>query len=573
MKDGKIKYVEEKCDNYFNKEGKAYKSIGTVQDITEIKQIENELKRTLSFFESHKVAMDKSSIISKADLRGRITYVNENFCKICGYTEDELIGSPHSIIRHPNNPKSIFKDLWKTIESKKVWRKILKNKHKNGTHYWVDATIVPILDDKDNIVEYIAIRHDVTKTIEQQEKLDNIANRDELTGLGNRYKLIKDIEDSKKPALAIFNIDRFSEINDFFGNIIGDKLLKDFGKKLLLAKNCDYCNVYRLQSDEYVVFYKDIDPKAFLEKVNSIDKIMEKEKFYIDKVDYITLNFTIGLSYEKKERLLNTANMAIKIAKQQNKEILVYKDEISLDKEYENNIKWSKSIKEAIEENNVLAVYQPIINNKTMKPEKYEALVRIKKDKKLISPYFFLDISKKTKFNNQITIIMIKKTIEKFKNLDFDFSINLTIEDILNNDIKNFIYQNLSNLNIGNKIVFEIVESESIENFSMVSKFIERVKSYGCKIAIDDFGTGYSNFEYLIKLKVDFIKIDGSIIKNIDKDPLSEVVCKNIVNFAKDLGIKTIAEFVEDDSILKKVKELKIDYSQGYFFNPPLENI
>lgn len=94
MKDGKIKYVEEKCDNYFNKEGKAYKSIGTVQDITEIKQIENELKRTLSFFESHKVAMDKSSIISKADLRGRITYVNENFCKICGYTEDELIGSP-----------------------------------------------------------------------------------------------------------------------------------------------------------------------------------------------------------------------------------------------------------------------------------------------------------------------------------------------------------------------------------------------------------------------------------------------------------------------------------------------
>lgn len=480
---------------------------------------------------------------------------------------------PHSIIRHPNNPKSIFKDLWKTIESKKVWRKILKNKHKNGTHYWVDATIVPILDDKDNIVEYIAIRHDVTKTIEQQEKLDNIANRDELTGLGNRYKLIKDIEDSKKPALAIFNIDRFSEINDFFGNIIGDKLLKDFGKKLLLAKNCDYCNVYRLQSDEYVVFYKDIDPKAFLEKVNSIDKIMEKEKFYIDKVDYITLNFTIGLSYEKKERLLNTANMAIKIAKQQNKEILVYKDEISLDKEYENNIKWSKSIKEAIEENNVLAVYQPIINNKTMKPEKYEALVRIKKDKKLISPYFFLDISKKTKFNNQITIIMIKKTIEKFKNLDFDFSINLTIEDILNNDIKNFIYQNLSNLNIGNKIVFEIVESESIENFSMVSKFIERVKSYGCKIAIDDFSTGYSNFEYLIKLKVDFIKIDGSIIKNIDKDPLSEVVCKNIVNFAKDLGIKTIAEFVEDDSILKKVKELKIDYSQGYFFNPPLENI
>ncbi len=572
MKDGRIKYVEEKGDNYFNKNKKPYKSVGTIQDISQIKEIEYELKRTISLFESYKIAMDKSSIVSKADLTGKITYVNDNLCKISGYTKEELMGKPHSIIRHPDNPKSVFEDLWSTIKLKKVWKKTLKNITKSGDYYWVDITIVPILDDKNNINEYIGIRHDVTKTIEQQKKLDTIVNTDILTNLGNRYKLINDINKSTNPALAIINIDRFSEINDFYGYIIGDKILKKFAEKLNFTKNSNICNIYRLHSDEFVVFYKNVSADLFLQEIESINTQLKKENFYIDNEDFINLNFTIGISFEQKNKILNTATMSMKIAKQYNKDILIYKDEISLDKEYENNIKWTKSIKDAIEKDNILAVYQPIINNKTLKAEKYEALVRIRKEDKLISPYFFLEISKKTKFYNQITKIMIEKTIEKFKDIKFDFSINLTIEDILNNDIKEFIYKILAGSQVGERVVFEIVESESIENFETVLSFIKKVKSFGCKIAIDDFGTGYSNFEYLLKLKADFIKIDGSLIKNIDKDILSEKVCKNIVNFAKDLGMKTIAEFVENESILKKVQELGIDYSQGYFFSAPLEN-
>lgn len=573
MKDGRIKYVEEKCDNYFDKDGHPYKSVGTVQNITQIKKIENELKKTISFFESYKIAMNKSSIVSKADLSGRITYVNDNLCEISGYKQEELIGKPHSIIRHPDNPKSIFKDLWNTIKSKKVWKNTLKNITKNGDYYWVDITIVPILDAENNINEYIAIRHDITKTIEQQKKLDNIANTDTLTKLGNRYKLINDINQSKSPALAIINIDRFSEINDFYGHIIGDKILKEFGEKLDLINGDSNYKVYRLQSDEFVIFNENTNHEVFLEKISLIDKRLEKEKFFIDNEDFINLNFTIGISFEEKNRLLNSANMAVKIAKKNHLELIVYDDNISLDKEYKNNIKWTKSIKEAIEKDNILAVYQPIINNKTMKIQKYEALVRLKKEDALISPYFFLEISKKTKFYNQITKIMIEKTINQFKNLNYNFSINLTIEDILNNEIKNYIYEVLSNSGIGERLVFEIVESESIENFDIVLDFIKKVKAYGCKIAIDDFGTGYSNFEYLLKLKADFIKIDGSLIKNIDKDILSEKVCRNIVNFAKDLGMKTIAEFVENESILQKVKELGIDYSQGYYFSAPIENL
>ena len=170
----------------------------------------------------------------------------------------------------------------------------------------------------------------------------------------------------------------------------------------------------------------------------------------------------------------------------------------------------------------------------------------------MISPYFFLEISKKTKQYTYITKIMIEKTFEKFKDIDISFSINITIEDILNDEIRTFIYTMLDNYKIGNRVIFEIVESESIEVFEQVHEFIKIIKSNGSRIAIDDFGTGYSNFEYLVKLEADYVKIDGSLIKNIDTNYTSFVVVKNIVQFSKDLGMKTIAEFVENEAILKK---------------------
>ncbi|MFA7501162.1 MAG: EAL domain-containing protein, partial [Sulfurimonas sp.] len=150
-----------------------------------------------------------------------------------------------------------------------------------------------------------------------------------------------------------------------------------------------------------------------------------------------------------------------------------------------------------------------------------------------------------------------------------EFSINLTIEDILNKEIEEYIYDMLRTYNIGPRVVFEIVESESIENFKEVLDFIKKIKKFGSKIAIDDFGTGYSNFIYLMKLNTDYIKIDGSLIKEINTNKQARVVVTIIVDFAKKMGIKTVAEFVETQEIQNKVLELGIDYSQGYFFSEP----
>jgi EAL domain-containing protein (putative c-di-GMP-specific phosphodiesterase class I) len=164
---------------------------------------------------------------------------------------------------------------------------------------------------------------------------------------------------------------------------------------------------------------------------------------------------------------------------------------------------------------------------------------------------------------------MIDKSFAVFEKNDLEFSINLSIEDVMNSKLFYFIIEKLKNSNAASRLTFEILESESIEDFNKVEKFINEVKRYGVKIAIDDFGSGYSNFSYLIKIKADYIKIDGSLITDIDTDRSASLVVQTIVDFAQKLGMKTVAEYVHSSVVMDKVKELGIDYSQGFYIDEP----
>lgn len=445
---------------------------------------------------------------------------------------------------------------------------IINNKTDDG----IPTKMIPSYNSKELAFLSSTINNMINSIKESRHKLDKIANTDTLTNLGNRYKLIHDINQSSNPALAIINIDNFSELNDFYGYEVGDYIIKQVGSNISeLTKHVD-TNIYHLQGDEYVLFNRDIDKYEFEKSITILVRELANMSVKIND-EFLNFNFTTGMSFECEERILPTADMALKVAKRNNENIVIFSEEISLNQEYENNILWTKKIRAAILNDNFIPVYQPIINNKTNKIEKYESLVRMRDEDKLVSPFYFLEISKKTKYYSTITRTMIEKSFEKFKDSDFDFSINLTIEDILNRDIEEYIYNMLSAYKNGPRVVFEIVESESIENFAEVLNFINKIKKFGSKIAIDDFGTGYSNFIYLMKLNTDYIKIDGSLIREINTNKQALVVVTMVVEFAKKMGIKTVAEFVETQDIQNKVLELGIDYSQGYFFSEPKTDI
>lgn len=531
----------------------------------------DELSQNIAYTESFNNAANEGNIISKSDLQGNIIYVNDNFCNTTGYTRDEVLGKPHNIVRHPDTDKNIFKNMWDTLKKGDSWIGILKNRKKDNGYYWVNMNINPILDKDGNIYEYIAIRHDITELIEQRENLEKIIRTDSLTGLGNRFKLIEDISMYDSPSLSLLNIDNFREINDFYGHVFGDKVIIEFGNKLNdFLKQHTNKTLYRIHADEFAILDRGNNHQTFKERIDQIVNDISTCNCSIESEE-VSLQLTATISFEtNKANLFTTADMMMKIAKKDHKKLLLYDESLSLDKEYENNIKWTKKLRLAVANDKLVPFYQPIVNNNNGKFEKYECLVRmIDEDDKVISPFFFLDIAKRTKHYLELTKTMINKSFDTFKYIDAEFSINLTIQDIMDSELKYFIYEKLENSDLAKRLVFEIVESEGIENFEKVIDFIEKVKSHGCKIAIDDFGTGYSNFEYLLQLKADYIKIDGSMIKDLDANEDAKAVVSIIIDFAKKMNMKTIAEFVENETINNIVIDMGIDYSQGYHFGAP----
>jgi len=531
---------------------------------------QKELDSNINYLAQYKFAMDRSSIVSKTDADGTIIYANEKFCKISGYSQKELIGSNHNVIRHPSTPDSLFNIMWKTIKSGKKWEGTYKNLSKSGDTYFVKTVISPIFDESKQIIEYIAMRIDVTDIIEK----DAIIRRnytDSLTNLYNRQALLNKLEMEKENegVLILMNLDRFSEINNYFGYDIGDQILIKFSLKLKMIFENNK-NIFRLSGDDYAVYIK---PEGSTEKIKSLIF------FYINQLadnscelngHHISLDVSFGAAYSINKNIYTFAHMALKEAKQTHKKAIFFNDAEYLENKIKNNIDIINTVKLAIKDNRITPYFQGIVDNKTKKIVKYESLMRlIKEDGSVLSPFFFLEASKKAKNYQYLTRIMIRKTFEVFASLNYEFSINLTLSDMRSEGTMLVLFENLEKYNCGSRLILEVVESEGIEYFEEVNQFIQKVKKYSCKVAIDDFGAGYSNFSYLAELDIDIIKIDGSLIQNIDIDVNKKLAVESILYFAKKKGIKTIAEFIETESIFNVIVELGVDYSQGYLFSKP----
>lgn len=427
----------------------------------------------------------------------------------------------------------------------------------------------------------ITQRVDIKNNIEEIESMQEVFNRmldsieyqfynDQLTSLPNRKRLLETLSENRNAILLIVDIDKFQEINDLYGDKIGNDILKntaDILKDNLPAK----AELYKLHADEYAIYFPD---DLSYEEIQSlaifISNSIENDTFTINDSE-IFINVTLGIAFGNS-LLLNNADIALKLAKKKKKRYLIYDSSMNIEHEYEQNLKWTKKIKDAIAEDRIEPLFQPIVNSQTKEIVKYEALMRmVDEDGKYIAPIHFLELAKKNKLYPELTKIMLNKTFEKFKDAKTQVSINLSVQDILNETVHATILEKLHQYKLGSKVVFELLESEGIENFDEVIKFIKEVKETGAKISIDDFGTGYSNFEYLMKLNVDYIKIDASMIKDIDKNKNSQMVTETIIDFAEKMQIKTVAEFIHSEDVYNMIKKMGITYAQGYYFGEPKE--
>ena len=372
---------------------------------------------------------------------------------------------------------------------------------------------------------------------------------DLLTHLPNRLKLTEDINILNPLALLILDIKEFGIINELYGFEFGNKILKEIANKL--KQKFEY--VYKFGNDEFAILNVNSDCMNFREKLSFL------EHFYIEG---LKLEFNCGISNIKP--LIENAEMALYKAKALDVTFFYYDKKI--EEEYKQNFEKILMLKSILEKKDIIPYYQCIVD-KNKKVIKYEALMRLKNEKgEILSPFLFMKEIKKSKLYDQFSLIMIKKVIEDVKKFKFDVSINLSFEDIENDLIKEYIL-NLDK-NILKFITFEVLESESVKSYEIINEFLTVLKQKGAKIAIDDFGSGYSNFIHILNLKIDYIKIDGSLIKNINDEKYKKII-EFIVSFSKDFNIKIVAEFVENETIFKILEKMNVNYFQGYYFCKP----
>ncbi len=522
--------------------------------------------------ETCKRVLDESLIVSVTDENGVIVCVNESFCEITGYSREELIGKTHSIVRHPDMPASFFEEMWVTLKAGKIFKGVIQNRRKNGTDYFISTTILPIFK-QGAIAGYMSVRYDLTPVFESRKMLKTYTI-DPLTLLPNQTRLLEILRENigREKLVAQVSINHFDEICSIYGDAIGDELIAKcttFLKGMILDKE----GVLLFKLDGNIFALLTMEPqliKKYDELLQSNRLLYEGNMLLSQELNIsVAVSFTVGYAIAPR-KLYSQTKTALRMAQKEHKACLKYQEDVKqliLNKE---NIEKLKFFKTALENDNIVPYLQPIISAKNGQIKKYEANARaIDESGNIFSPMAFLGIAKESNLYNFFTLQMARKVFNiAHLNPEINFSLNLSFSDIADKEIFAYVENRLRKFPDA-QITFEILESEEITNYEILERFITMVKNYNCQVAIDDFGSGYSNFANIGRLNIDYIKIDGSIVSTVLQDEDSATIIKAICYFAKMKKVKTVAEFVSSQEIAQALKELDIDFYQGYYFGTP----
>ena len=394
---------------------------------------------------------------------------------------------------------------------------------------------------------------------------------DKITKLPSRESLLYDILMLEDEAMLMyFHINQIGALKELYGPELVYKIIVQKGEQLSSSMFGDDVVIYNIDLQRFAVLIKN---NKLFDKYLSILKYsifndMDNDVYDCERGYSIVSDFTVGIAYGM-EHIYHRANVALQKAILEKVNYKEY-DSTDISKELQRaSLDRLKVYKSALHEGNIIPYFQPIVNAKTREIMKYEALARLKtKDGKIVAPYEFLNSAIEDKTFEFFTRQMTQKIFHIYENNNIKLSMNLTYDNI-NSPSMMFYLKNRLDKYGGDRMTFEIVETEEIKDYVVVENFILMVKEYGAKVSIDDFGSGYSNFTNIIKLNIDYIKIDGTLITKLLDDKKSRNMVAGLIQFAKSIDVETIAEFVSSRELYDEVTALDVDYIQGYYFGEP----
>lgn len=544
----------------------------------------NQMNYSLKELQDIFSAMNSSIIVAITDRTGKITFVNDHFCKISKYTREELVGQDHRLLNSGFHPKSFFREMWKTIGNGDMWNGEVCNRAKDGSLYWVKTTIFPFLDERGKPYQYIAIRVDITAQ-KDIKKITHIAYHDELTGLPNRRKLEQRLENEfhqsrrtgEKFALFFIDVNRFKHINDGLGHIIGDMFLVEMSNRL---RNIDHTSnsFYRHNSDEFVMILND---------VNRIDEMAKEiigvfnESFIVDTYEFYA-STSIGISVfpdhaNSVEELLKNADIAMYATKStRGNQYRLYRDNMD-----EANDKWlllETKLHQALKQDRLELHYQPKIDLKTDSVIGMEALLRWY-DPELghIPPDRFIPFAEDCGLINDIGVWVLRKACAQARqwneshDLSLRVAVNISPIHISTGGFVDMVRSVIAETGIDpNLLEIEITEMSMLDYTEDLIDTIKQLRELGITISLDDFGTGYSSLNYLKKFPVDVLKIDRAFVRDIVPEKSGIAMISAMISLAHALNLQVVAEGVEEEAELNVLREHGCEYVQGYYFSKPL---
>ena len=582
-KNGEVRYVDDRGETRWDKEGTPLVMTGRIIDITERKQREVELQKL------SRAVKYSSSAVYITDLDGNIEYINPKFTDITGYAEEDAIGLNYRILQSRETPDVLYTDIWEAILSEREWKGETQNRKKDGRLYWARSSISGVKDVKGEITHFVAIQEDVTHEYELTEQLCYQASHDALTGLLNRLEfehraeeLLSTVRDNKdEHALCFIDLDQFKVVNDTCGHVAGDEMLRQLSTVLQETVR-DSDTLARLGGDEFGILIADCSLDNAQGVAASLQKAIQNYQF-----SWKGHSFKVGVSMglvpitettSNLMELLIGADAACYMAKDKGRNrIHVYHPEDSEIARRHGEMQWIARIQHALEEDRFCLYAQSILPLDNTTDKHYELLIRMIDEKgEIVPPGAFLPAAERYNLITQIDRWVIENAFRLlaenpvFQSQTSFISINLSGHSLAEQDMLNFIIKKLDDPGIENeKVCFEITETAAISNLGTARQFISTLKELGCRFALDDFGSGLSSFAYLKNLSVDYLKIDGMFVKDIVDDPIDNAMVKSINEIGQVMGMQTIAEFVENDEIKGMLCEIGVNYAQGYGIHKP----
>jgi len=430
------------------------------------------------------------------------------------------------------------------------------------------------------------LKHQNEELIKNQKKMHYLAYHDTLTGLPNKQSLLENSNNvifaspDNKAALFYIDMDNFKYINDTMGHAFGDKFIIKVGERLtsLMTENC---SIYRIGGDEFIVILEDIKSEKEAEVFASY--IIESFKDTLD-IEGSTLSTTLSIGIalypkhgENINELLTFADIAMYKSKAQGKNGYVIYDN-HMEAVFRERTNIEKCMRKALEKNEFVLHYQPQVNIKENKIVGFEALLRWNSSELgFLPPVKFIEIAEDTQFIIPLGKWVLKTSCEFLKKLhrkgheNLTMSVNISVLQLLQTDFIDFVMSTLNAFQLKPEhLVLEITESILIQSFENINSKLQELKSLGIGVALDDFGNGYSSLSYLMQLPISTLKMDKSFINDIITNSGNRVLVGHIISLGRNLGIKVIAEGVEDTEQLDFLVENQCDVIQGYIFGKPL---